>query len=160
MNGSLAQLLIDKLQKARFRLFLRVFPNTGLTAVRAVDDKFIDLDHIIDRPIKIARVPKPAAVRGLQHHLDGAKHVAAWQQGQIPAVTRNGAAMRDGNNILSVFEVGVKLRDQKAASGLTHVEILKTLAPVEIVHVVVMHMRLHTTGSIALETITDNMVAQ
>ena len=55
MNGALAQLLVDKLQEARFRLLLRVFSDAGFVAVRAVDNKFIDLDHIIDWPMKIAR---------------------------------------------------------------------------------------------------------
>ena len=59
-----------------------------------------------------------------------------------------------------VFKIGVELRDQEAARGRTHVEILKALTPREIVHMVIMHMRLHATRAIALEPVADNVVAQ
>ena len=100
------------------------------------------------------------AIRRLERHLDGAEHVAAGQQRQASAVAVERVAMRNGDDVLPVFEVGVEFRDQEAPRGLAHIEVLQSLASRKIVHMVVMHMRLHATRAIALEPVADNVVAQ
>jgi hypothetical protein len=75
-------LRVDEFKKPCLRLLLRVLPYARGAPVGAVDDERVTLNHVVrfKRPMEIAGIGKPNAIGGLDQHLNGAEHVAAWNQ--------------------------------------------------------------------------------